>query len=54
MNMKFAAALRNRAVTVAAAPRGALAVFLIVVLPGGFIVPICYAAYHALRHTFRK
>ena len=52
--MKLAIALRNRAMTAVAAPRGALALFLIVVLPGGFIVPVCYAAYHALRQTFRK
>ena len=52
--MKLAAALRNRAMTAAATPRGALALVLIVVLPGGFFVPICYAAYHAFRQTFRK
>ena len=53
-HMKLAIALRNRAMTAVAAPRGALALLLIVVLPGGFVVPLCYAAYHALRHTFRK
>ena len=53
MNTKLAA-LRNRALTAAAAPRGALTLLLIVVLPGGFVVPFCYAAYQAFRHTFRK
>jgi hypothetical protein len=28
-----------------------LAVVLMIVLPGGFIVPACYAAYVALRHA---
>jgi hypothetical protein len=52
--MKLAIALRNRAMTAAADPRGALALILIVVLPGGFVVPLCYAAYHAFRQTFRQ
>ena len=52
--MKLATALRNRAMTAAADPRGALVLLLIVVLPGGFVVPFCYAAYHAFRQTFRK
>ena len=54
MNMKLAIALRNRAMTVAADPRGVLALFLIVVVPGGLVVPFCYAVYHAFRQTFRK
>ena len=54
MNMKLAAALRTRAIAAAAAPRGALALILIVVLPGGLMLPVCYAAYHAIRQTFRK
>ena len=54
MNMKLAIALRNRAMTVAADPRGALALFLILVVPGGLVVPFCYAAFHAFRQTFRK
>ena len=53
-HMKLAIALRNRAMTAAADPRGALVLLLIVVLPGGFVVPFCYAAYHAFRQTFRK
>jgi hypothetical protein len=53
-NMKLAIALRNRALTVAADPRAALALILVVVLPGGFVLPLCYAAYHAVRRTLRK
>ena len=52
--MKTAAAYMNRAMTAAATPRGALALILIVVVPGGLVVPACYAAYHAFRQTFRK
>ena len=52
--MKLAIALRNRAMTVAADPRAALALLLIVVMPGGFVVPLCYAAYHAVRQSLRK
>ena len=52
--MKTAAALMNRAMTAAAAPRGALALLLIVVVPGGLVVPVCYAVYHAFRQSFRK
>ena len=29
----------------------AIAVVLMIVVPGGFIVPACYAAYVALRHS---
>ena len=50
----LAIALRNRALTAASAPGGALALLLIVVMPGGFVVPFCYAAYQAWRHGVRK
>jgi hypothetical protein len=52
--MKTAAAFVNRAMTAAAAPRGALALLLIVVVPGGLVVPVCYAVYHAFREALRK
>jgi hypothetical protein len=55
MTRKIASALRNRAQIATAAPGGtALALFLIIVLPGGFVLPFCYAAYHAIRQSFRK
>ena len=31
--------------------RHGLALFLIVIVPGGLVVPICYGIYGALRHT---
>jgi hypothetical protein len=52
--MRHAATYLNRAMTAVSAPRGALALLLIVVVPGGLLVPACYAVYHAVRHTFRK
>ena len=52
--MKTAAAYMNRAMNAAATHRGALALILIVVVPGGLVVPACYAAYHAFRQSFRK
>ncbi|HEX2824891.1 MAG TPA: hypothetical protein VHP37_00980 [Burkholderiales bacterium] len=52
--MKTAAAYLNRAMTAAAAPRGALTLLLIAVVPGGLVVPVCYAVYHAFRQTLRK
>ena len=32
-------------------PRHLLAVFLVVIVPGGLVVPICYGIYGAIRHT---
>ncbi len=32
----------------------ALALLMIVVVPGGFVVPACYAVYHAIRHARSK
>ena len=31
--------------------RHGLALFLVVIVPGGLVVPICYGIYGALRHT---
>jgi hypothetical protein len=31
--------------------RHGLALFLIVIVPGGLVVPICYGIYGAIRHT---
>ena len=54
MNTNFARSLRSRARSAAANPREALALLLIIVMPGGFFVPVCYAVYHAVRQTLRK
>ena len=47
--------LKNRAVTaVASLPRAkVLAIVLIAVVPGGLVVPACYAVYHAIRDSLR-
>jgi hypothetical protein len=53
--MKLVLSLRRRAHAAVAAHRSAaLGLLLAVVLPGGFVLPFCYAAYHALRQTRRK
>jgi hypothetical protein len=46
---------KNRALAaVAGMPRGKmLAVILIAIVPGGLVVPACYAVYHAIRHSLR-
>ena len=43
------------AIAVANLPRArVLALILIVVVPGGLVVPACYAVYHAIRHSRRS
>jgi hypothetical protein len=32
----------------------AIGLVLIVIVPGGFVVPACYAVYHAIRHSLSK
>jgi hypothetical protein len=31
-----------------------IAILLIVIVPGGFVVPACYAVYHAIRHSLSR
>jgi hypothetical protein len=31
-----------------------IAILLIVIVPGGLVVPACYAVYHALRHSLSR
>lgn len=47
---------RNRAVTaVASLPRAkVMAILLVAVVPGGLVVPACYAVYHAIRHSLTR
>ena len=55
MTRNLASSLRNYAQTAAANPRSAaLTLIVVIVTPGGFLIPACYAVYQALRHTFRK
>ena len=35
-------------------PSKLIAIFLVVVVPGGFLVPVCYAAYAAIRRVWRE
>ncbi|MDB5863936.1 MAG: hypothetical protein JWO70_1742 [Betaproteobacteria bacterium] len=38
-----------------ASPRARLiAIVLIVIVPGGLVVPACYAIYQAIRHTLTR
>jgi hypothetical protein len=48
--------LKNRALVAAASmPRAkVLGLVLIAVIPGGLLVPACYAVYHAIRHSFAR
>ena len=48
--------IRNRQwVAVASLPRAKVIAFLlIVVVPGGLVVPACYAVYHAIRASLTK
>jgi hypothetical protein len=40
---------------ITAGPRTkAIAFLLIVIVPGGLVVPACYAVYHAIRHSLSK
>jgi hypothetical protein len=32
----------------------ALGLLLILIVPGGFVVPACFAVYHAIRHSRSK
>ena len=42
------------AAAVANLPRAkVLALILVVVVPGGLVVPACYAVYHAIRHSLK-
>jgi hypothetical protein len=47
--------IKQRAVTaVTRLPRAKmLALILVVVVPGGLVVPACYAVYHAIRHSLK-
>jgi hypothetical protein len=31
-----------------------IAILLIVIVPGGLVVPACYAVYHAIRHSLSR
>ena len=43
------------AAAVANLPRAkVLALVLVVVVPGGLVVPACYAVYHAIRHSLSR
>jgi hypothetical protein len=33
-------------------PSKLIAIFLAIVVPGGFLVPVCYAAYAAIRRSW--
>lgn len=47
---------KNRAATaIASVPRAkVLAVILVVLVPGGLVVPACYAVYQAIRHSLTR
>jgi len=47
---------RNRAVTAMSSVSRAkvLGFMLIVLVPGGLVVPACYAVYHAIRHSLTR
>jgi hypothetical protein len=46
---------RARAHGAMASPRARMiAIILIVIVPGGLVVPACYAMYHAIRHTLTR
>jgi hypothetical protein len=48
--------LTNRALVAAGSmPRAkVLGLVLIAVVPGGLVVPACYAVYHAIRHSLTR
>ncbi len=47
--------LRHQHSHIASLPRAkALALVLVLIVPGGLVVPACYAVYHAIRHTLTK
>jgi hypothetical protein len=56
MEEKKVGSFRNRAVTaISSVPRAkVLAFVLIVLVPGGLVVPACYAVYQAIRHSLTR
>ena len=56
MNANQISIFRNRArAAVASVPRTKVIAFLlIVIVPGGLVVPACYAVYHAIRHSLHR
>ena len=55
MKLDLANSLRRHSPFAAANPRtAAIAAVLVAVLPGGFLVPACYALYAAIRRSRGK
>jgi hypothetical protein len=55
MNLDLARSLQRRIRIATANPRTAvLALIVVIVMPGGLLVPACYAVYHAIRHSLAK
>jgi hypothetical protein len=55
MNLDLVRSLQRRARIATANPRSAMLVLiLVIVMPGGFLVPACYAVYHAIRQSLTK
>jgi hypothetical protein len=56
MDSNLRTIIRNRQwVAVASLPRAKVIAFLLIVaVPGGFVVPVCYAVYQAIRASLSK
>jgi hypothetical protein len=54
MNLDLARSLQRRVRIASANPRAVLALIVVIVMPGGLLVPACYAVYHAIRHSLAK